>query len=89
MTFSFSLIAIVLVLSINNENVKFSEIILNLWKILQVIIIFFAVSETVMYSVSVVDSKTFVCLINFQWTSVSAIFIRNSVVDFQSLVFVT
>ena len=50
------------------------------------IITFFAVSETAIYSASVVDSKMSVYLIDLQWMSASAIFIRDSVVDFWSLV---
>ena len=43
---------------------------------------FFAVSETTIYSILIVNNKMFVYLIDFQWMSVSAIFIKNFVIDF-------
>ena len=85
MIFSPPLTAIEPVLSINRGNVKSIEITPNLISIPHVVMTFFAVSEAAIYSASVVDKETPVCLADRQNIGPPAILIRDPVVDLQSV----
>ena len=84
MIFLLSLTTMLLILLISRENAKFTEMIFNSTRMLQIMIIFFAVSEVTIYSVSVEDNETSVCFVECQNTDLSAILIRNSVINFLS-----
>src|SRR5436189_3139857 len=84
MIFSFSLITMLSVLLINRENAKFIRMTSNFTRISQIVMIFFVVSEVTIYSVSVEDNEISVCFVKCQNTDLSAILIRDSVIDFLS-----
>src|SRR5436190_21337593 len=82
--FSSLLIAITLLLSMRREKMKLKLIIFSSCKMSHILMILHEVSETVIYSVLVMNRDTSVCLIKCQYTDSPAIFIRDSVVDLQS-----
>ena len=52
-----------------------------------IVMIFFIISEAAIYSASVEDNETSVCFVEHQNIELSAIFMRDSVVDFLSCKF--
>ena len=59
----------------------------NFIKMSQIVIIFFAVSEVTIYSVSVEDNEISICFVKHQNTDLLAILIRNSIINFLSCKF--
>ena len=76
-----------LILLISRENAKFTEITSSSTRMSQIMMIFFVISEAAIYSVSVEDNETSVCFVEHQNTDLSAILIRNSVINFLSCKF--
>src|SRR6266487_899907 len=81
------LTAMLLILSISREKMKFTEMISNFIRMLQIVMIFFVIFEATIYSVSVEDNETSVCFVKHQNIESSAIFMRDSVIDFLSCKF--
>ena len=84
MIFSSLLITITLLLSMRREKIKSESIIFSSCKMSCILIILQKVSETAIYSVSVMNKDMSVCLIEYQYTDSLTIFIRNLIVDLQS-----
>src|SRR5204863_5769413 len=78
------LTAIALLLSMRRRKMKSELIIFSSCKMLHILMILQEVSETAIYSVSMMNRDTSVCLIEHQYTDSPAIFIRNLIVDLQS-----
>ncbi len=85
--FSLSLTAMLLILLISREKIKSAEMTSNFMRMLQIIIIFFIIFKVTIYLASVEDNKIFVYFVEYQNIELSAILIKNSVVDFSSCKF--
>ena len=72
------------ILLISKENAKFVRIIFSFIKMLWIVIMFFVVSEVIIYSVSIKDNEILICFIKCQNTNLLVILIRDLVVDFLS-----
>src|SRR5436190_10790958 len=82
--FSSLLITITLLLSMRREKMKSESIILSSCKMSHILMILHEISETAIYLILMMNRDTLICLIKYQYTDSSTIFIRNSVVDLQS-----
>ena len=72
------------VLLISKENAKSAEMTSSSTRMSQIMMIFFAVLKATIYSVSVENNKTSVYFVKYQNTDLSAILIKDSVVNFLS-----
>src|SRR5438046_2216041 len=84
MIFLFSLTAMLLILLISRENAKSVRMTSSFTRMSQIMMIFFIISEVTIYSISVEDNETSVCFVKCQNTDLSAILIRDSVINFLS-----
>src|SRR5881394_564377 len=71
-------------LFISSGNVKSGAIMFSSARISCIGMRFLAVSEAAMYSASSIDRDTLVCLTDHQYSSLSAVFMQDPVVDLQS-----